>query len=232
MVNYGWNPPPIGVNNPSATVFAIALAPPGKDLVPMGSGFLLNKPGYIVTASHVVGRGGEPVAIVLNDADGIDDYQLAVVTQLRYVPAEIVGFDPIHDLAVLYAPELARYFNPTLVISGSDHIGVGHDVVSFGFPQFANGRKVLTRFDAKIRAKIYLPSPAGNVKYLVLNTLARPGQSGAPVFRAGTNELVAVLSGAYQPPNLGMSIMIAGADLSAMSQTTHIVSAEYLQGMY
>jgi S1-C subfamily serine protease len=214
-----------------STVFAIVLVK-GPGIEPRGTGFLLNKPGLIATASHVVGRSGEKVGVIINEISSIDDYQHAVRNEAHYYTAEIIAFDPVHDLAILNVPALSGFVNSSLVITGGDQVSVGHDVVSFGYPHFNGGRKVLTRFDAKIGAKILLPSLAEDVKYLVLNTFARPGQSGAPVFHSETNELVAVLSGAYQPPNQGVSIMIGGADLSAMSQTTHIVSAEYLRGMY
>lgn len=231
MLNYGPKPPLMDAVGIHSSVFAIVLVK-GAGLEPRGTGFLLNKPGLIATASHVVGRGGQKVAVIINEINSIDDYQHAVRNYARYYPAEIIAFDPVHDLAILNVPALSGFVNSSLVITGGDKVSVGQDVVSFGYPHFDGGRKVLTRFDAKIGAKILLPSLAEDVKYLVLNTLARPGQSGAPVFRAETNELVAVLSGAYQPPNQGVSIMIGGADLSTMSQTTHIVSAEYLRGMY
>jgi len=231
MLNYTIKPPLIDAVGIHATVFAIVLVK-GGGLEPRGTGFLLNKPGLIATASHVVGRGSETIGVIINEVSGIDDYQHAMRDQARYFVANIIAFDPIHDLAILNVPSLSDFVNSSLTISGGDYVSVGQDVVSFGYPHFGGGRKVLTRFDAKIGAKMLLPSVAEDVKYLVLNTLARPGQSGAPVFRAETNELVAVLSGAYQPPNQGISIMIGGADLSAMSQTTHIVSAEYLKGMY
>ena len=231
MLNYGIRPPlreAVGIHS---TVCAIVMVKNGG-IEPRGTGFLLNKPGLIATASHVVGRGSATVAVVMNEVSSIDDYQHAVRDGAQYHPAEIIAFDPVHDLAILNVPALSGFVNSSLVISGADQVAVGHEVVSFGYPHFGDGRKVLTRFDAKIGAKILLPSLAEDVKYLVLNTLARPGQSGAPVFRAGTNELVAVLSGAYQPPRGGVSMMMGGADLSAMSQTTHIVSGEYLIGMY
>ncbi len=231
MLNYTVTPPRRAADLAPATVFAVVFLKDGG-YEPRGTGFLLDKPGLFATASHVVGRGGDPVGVVLNDISSMNDYQHAAQAQFRCVPAQVVAFDPIHDLAILYVPDAASSANGALTLSGADGINVGQEVSSFGFPHFNGGRKVLTRFDAKIGAKIMLPAAGVDVKYLVLNSLARPGQSGAPVFKADTNELVAVLSGAYQPPASGVSIMLGGADLSAMSQTTHIVSAEYLRGMY
>lgn len=231
MLNYGVRSLPVNAVGVQSTVYAIVFLKE-QGLEPRGTGFLLNKQGLIATSSHVVGGNGEKVGVIANTFNSIDDYQTAVRERDQYFPADIVAFDPIHDLAILHVPALQNYVNASLIIAGGEQASAGLDVVSYGYPHFNAGRKVLTRFDAKIGAKILLPSPAGDVKYMVLNMLARPGQSGAPVFRKDTNELIAVLSGAYQPPYQGISIMMGGADLSALSQTTHIVSAEYLRGMY
>lgn len=233
MINPSFAPPRwLAADNATSNVFAVGIVNSAGTVELRGTAFLLDKPGLIATASHVVGRGNDTICVVLPDINNINQYQTALLKQVQYLKAELVAFDPIHDLAVLRVPEFAPFVNHGLAVTGTDHIGVGQDVISFGYPHLDSGRKVLTRFDSKIGAKIFLPASAVNVKNMVLNTLARPGQSGAPIFRANSNELVAVLSGAYQPPNTGLSIIIGGADLSAMSQTTHCVSAEYLKEMY
>lgn len=235
MINPPFAPPLpnwLAADHAPSNVFAVGLVNSAGTVDLRGTALLLDKPGLLATASHVIGRGSDTICVVMPDIDSIHQYQTTLFTQVRYLKAELVAFDPIHDLAVLRVPEFAPYVNHGLTVTGTDHIGVGQDVVSFGYPHLDSGRKVLTRFDSKIGAKILLPASTVNVKNVVLNTLARPGQSGAPIFRANSNELVAVLSGAYQPPNTGLSIVIGGADLSAMSQTTHCVSAEYLKEMY
>lgn len=223
--------PPLWYENSPEWIFPIGIVRSGI-FYAKGTCFRLDKPGLVATASHVVGMGGEQLAIALNDVDRIDTYQRGHRREFKCFNAELVAFDPIHDLAVIRVPEFEPLGAVPIVIAGTDSINVGCDTVSFGYPHLGSLRTVLTRFDGKIGAKILLPSPVIEVKYTVLNALARPGQSGGPVFRSGTNQLVAILSGAYEPPREGLTITLAGASLAALSQTTHCVSAEYLRGMY
>jgi S1-C subfamily serine protease len=223
--------PPHWYENSPEWVFPIGIVQSGI-FYAKGTCFRLDTPGLFATASHVIGMGGEQLVVVLNDVDKIDMYQRGHRREFKPCSAELVAFDPIHDLAVVRVAEFEPFGAVPIVVAGTDSISVGTDTVSFGYPHLGSLRTVLTRFDGKIGAKILLPSPTIEVKYVVLNALARPGQSGGPVFRAGTNQLVAILSGAYEPPNEGLTITLAGASLAALSQTTHCVSAEYLRGMY
>ena len=222
---------PLSYENSPDWIFPIGFIRSGM-FYAKGTCFRLNKPGLVATASHVIGIGDEPLVVVLNDVANIDMYQRGHRSEFKYVNAELVAFDPIHDLAVIKVPDFEQFGPVPIMVAGTDSIKVGDNTVSFGYPHLGTFRTVLTRFDGKIGAKILLPSPTIEVKYAVLNSLARPGQSGGPVFRSGTNQLVAILSGAYEPPSDGLTITLAGASLAALSQTTHCVSAEYLIGMY
>lgn len=64
----------------------------------------------------------------------------------------------------------------------------------------------------------------------MLNTQARPGQSGSPIFSAYTTTLVAILIGSYAPGG-GGGISLCGVDPHTLHQTTHAVSVEYVKKM-
>jgi S1-C subfamily serine protease len=143
-------------------------------------------------------------------------------------PVQIVAVDPFHDLAVLKA-DVAAISN--ISIGGADQAPVGLGVASFGFPHADHGRMVLTQQDAEIGAKVLIASGEIKAKHIILNTQARPGQSGSPVFRKSDGLLVGVLVGSYAPGG-GGGISLGGVDPHTLHQTTHAVSAEYLLRMY
>ena len=101
----------------------------------------------------------------------------------------------------------------------------------YGFPHADRGRHVLTQDVAYVGARV-LTGEVGSIKskHVVLNTLSRPGQSGAPVFRADSPALCAVVVGAYAPGG-GGGVIIGGIDPQTLHQTTQAVSAEYLAEM-
>lgn len=211
----------------SKIVFAVGRnGPAGIQLA--GTAFALNRPGFFATASHVAGTDGQGLVVAFKQLASLHDYQDTEDQSVQSIPVQIVAIDPFHDLAVLKA-EIDLTSN--IVIGGADKATVGAGISSFGFPHADHGRMVLTQQDAEIGARVLIASGGIKAKHLVLNTQARPGQSGSPVFRKSDGLLVGVLVGSYAPGG-GGGISLAGVDPHTLHQTTHAVSAEYLSKMY
>lgn len=93
----------------------------------VGSGFVVNRRGEVVTNAHVV-TTGEGAAIRRADEVFVkfaDDNQ---------VPAEIVGFDPNADVALLRLETLDGLTLRPLELGRSADVGVGEPVVAIGSP--------------------------------------------------------------------------------------------------
>jgi S1-C subfamily serine protease len=84
----------------------------------LGSGFVIDKAGHIVTNYHVV--------------EGADDIKVSFSNQ-DTVKARVVGTDPSTDLAVLRVNENASALTP-LALGDSDRMEVGDEVVAIGNP--------------------------------------------------------------------------------------------------
>lgn len=213
-----------GISN---VVFAVGKNGPGGVQL-SGTAFVLNKPGFFATAAHVAGTDGQGLVLAFKKLASLNDYQDTSDMSVQSFPVQIVAVDPFHDLAVLKA-DVAAISN--ISIGGADQAPVGLGVSSFGFPHADHGRMVLTQQDAEIGAKVLIASGQIKAKHIVLNTQARPGQSGSPVFRKSDGLLVGVLVGSYAPGG-GGGISLGGVDPHTLHQTTHAVSAEYLLRMY
>lgn len=143
-------------------------------------------------------------------------------------PVKVIASDPVHDLAILQVAETEVSVNWS--IDGTDSAAPGHPVVTLGFPHADTGRVVLTQQQTTVGARVLMGNQGIKSKYVVLNTLLRPGQSGGPVISMQTGKVVAVLVGAYAPEGQG-KVIVGGVDPAALHQTTHAVSAEYLKPM-
>lgn len=194
----------------------------------MGTAFALNKPGYFATASHVAGTDENGLVIAFKPLSGVSDFQDTADNALQLFPVKIFATDPFHDLTILKA-EITLTSN--IQIGGADDAPTGEPISSFGFPHADHGRMVLTQQNSEIGARVLISSGGIKVKHLVLNTQARPGQSGSPVFRRKDGLLVGVLVGSYAPGG-GGGISLGGIDPHTLHQTTHAVSSEYLRKMY
>lgn len=189
---------------------------------------LLTNQAFLPTASHVAGTDGQGLVLVFKKLTSLNDYQDTGDTSVHTFPVRIEALDPFHDLAILKADvEIAS----NIVIGGADQATVGTGVSSFGYPHADHGRMVLTQQDAEIGARVLISSGGIRAKHLILNTQARPGQSGSPIFRKQDGILVGVLIGSYAPGG-GGGISLGGVDPHTLHQTTHAVSAEYLSKMY
>lgn len=206
-----------------------ALGRNGPDGVQLsGTAFALNKPGFFATASHVVGTDDAGLMLAFKRLSSLNDYQDTGDNSIKTLPVKLHEIDPFHDLAVLKADVTGT---SNIVVGGADQAPVGTAISSFGFPHADHGRMVLTQQDAEIGARILIASGGIKAKHLVLNTQARPGQSGSPVFRRSDGLLVGILVGSYAPGG-GGGISLGGVDPHTLHQTTHAVSAEYLSKMY
>lgn len=84
----------------------------------LGSGFIFDKRGYVLTNNHVV-EGADEIKVVLTDG--------------REFIAEIAGTDPSNDIAVLKM-ETQGASLPIAALGDSDQIQVGQTAIAIGTP--------------------------------------------------------------------------------------------------
>jgi S1-C subfamily serine protease len=84
----------------------------------LGSGFVIDKAGHIVTNYHVI-EGASEIRVSFSNRDTVE--------------AELVGVDPATDLALLQADASGSALTP-LPLGDSDVVRVGDDVVAIGNP--------------------------------------------------------------------------------------------------
>jgi serine protease Do len=82
-----------------------------------GSGFIIDKSGYIVTNNHVVG-GADKIKVILKDQSQYD--------------AEVVGLDPVTDIALIKVDPKKNL--PTARLGNSADLRVGEWVAAIGSP--------------------------------------------------------------------------------------------------
>lgn len=152
-----------------------------------GSGFLWDNRGHVVTNTHVI-EGASAATVRL--ADG------------RSFPAELVGRDPSHDLAVLRIE--ARDLPAPVTVGRSDDLQVGQTVLAIGNPfglDWTLTRGIVSALDRE------LPSPAGRpITGLIQSDAAiNPGNSGGPLLDSA-GRLIGVNTAIYSPSGASAGI--------------------------
>jgi serine protease Do len=131
----------------------------------MGSGFLVDPSGLILTNSHVV-FGQQIIMVTLDDSASL--------------PAQIVGADPLLDVALIRIapPQSAKL--PAVKFGDSVHLLVGEEVFAIGNPFGLD--QTLTRGIVSAVNRI-LPGGSWSVREPLIQTDAaiNPGSSGGPL---------------------------------------------------
>jgi S1-C subfamily serine protease len=156
-----------------------------------GSGFVIDGEGHILTNFHVV-EGARQVEVTTSDK--------------KKYKAQIVGTDPIHDLAVIQIPEKSV---TKAEIGDSKDLVVGQKVYAIGNPFGLSG--TMTRgIISSIRS---LKGQRGFIDEAIQTDAAiNPGNSGGPLLNArgqviGINTMI-LTGGVEQSAGIGFAIPI------------------------
>jgi len=142
---------------------------PKRKIEGQGSGFIIDKKGYILTNNHVVADGGE-LFVKLSDQ--------------REFKAEIVGNDPRTDVAVIRLLNLKKDLpdSEVAVLGNSDEIEVGDYAIAIGNP-FGLERTV-TQGIISFKGRSGLPIAGGGPVYqdfIQTDASINYGNSGGPL---------------------------------------------------
>jgi len=167
--------------------------------VSLGSGFVIDKDGHIVTNYHVI-ESARQIEVNFSGDDR--------------VPARIVGVDPSTDLALLKMDAQARALTP-LPLGDSDAVRVGDAVVAIGNP-FGLERTVTAGIISALQREITAPNGYTIDKVLQTDAPINQGNSGGPLLNA-RGEVIGVNSqiepGEVGAGNLGIGFAVPSATL-------------------
>jgi S1-C subfamily serine protease len=142
----------------------------------LGSGFVIDKAGHILTNDHVV-RNASRVEVSFSNDEGLS--------------ARVVGRDPATDIAVLEVKARARALTP-LVLGDSDLVRVGDPVVAIGNP-LGEDRSITSGIVSALQRSIVAPNGAPIDHAIQTDTALNHGNSGGPLLNA-RGEVIGVTS--------------------------------------
>jgi serine protease Do len=139
----------------------------------IGSGFIVDPSGYIITNAHVV-NGAQRVQVVLTNASLDDSVDAILSSKTILVPARIIGVTREIDLALLKVdvPNL-----PTLKLAIYRNLRQGESVFAFGSPEGL--RDTVTH--GVISAVARQTDPDSTMFYIQTDAPINPGNSGGPL---------------------------------------------------
>lgn len=160
-----------------------------------GSGFVIEKDGYIMTNAHVV-KDAETITVTMTDQKEYD--------------AELIGLDVKSDIAVI---KVDAKNLPTAKIGDSDKVEVGEWVLAIGSPfgfEYTATKGIVSAVSRSLPDGQYVP-------FIQTDAAVNPGNSGGPLFNLkgkviGVNTLIYSRSGGFNglafavPMNTAMDV--------------------------
>ncbi len=165
-----------------------------------GTGFIVDRNGYIITNHHVV--------------DKADRIKVKLPGEELDYRARVIGFDTETDLAVLKI-DTKQHLIP-VQIGNSDSVQVGDWVIAIGSP-FGLQATVTAGIVSAERTPRDLPGANQFQNFLQTDAAINPGNSGGPLLNVrgeviGVNTMIATHSGSYEgigfalPSNMAVKV--------------------------
>jgi serine protease Do len=175
------------------------LEPGDEPLAPLpegplfGSGFLITSDGYIITNAHLVEQAPDEIVVRLSDR--------------REFKAELVGSDPVSDIALVKIPASGL---PRVRIGDSRKLQPGQWVAAIGSP-FGLERSVTAGI---VSATGRMLPEEGYVPFIQTDVAVNPGNSGGPLFDLqgeviGVNSVIYSASGGFVGVSFAVPIEVA-----------------------
>ena len=138
----------------------------GKQRKGLGTGFLIQKDGVIVTNNHVV-EEADTLSVQLSDE--------------RVFEAKVLGRDPRTDIAVIKVDPGTKEL-PAIALGDSDGLEVGDWVVAIGNPFGLSHTVSAGIVSGKGREREDVPlDPSGYYSFIQTDASINPGNSGGPL---------------------------------------------------
>jgi S1-C subfamily serine protease len=157
----------------------------------LGSGFVIDKTGHIVTNEHVV-AGAHKVQVSFSGSDPI--------------PARVVGKDPSTDVAVLQINAHSRSLTP-LPLGDSDAVEVGDGVVAIGNP-FSLTRTATAGIVSAVERTIDAPNGFSIGHAIQTDAAINHGNTGGPLIDADGDVIGVNARASAVDPGIGFAIPI------------------------
>jgi serine protease Do len=136
----------------------------------LGSGFIINKLGYVITNQHVIAGEREITVVVYRKKPGGLEKQ-------QFTKVKIIAMNGFLDLAILQIDDPAAAALPFVPMGDSETLTQGQEVFAIGSP--LGLERSVSKGIVSIRAR-----ENGGRWYIQSTTQINPGNSGGPLFNA------------------------------------------------
>jgi serine protease Do len=189
----------------------------------IGSGFIIDPDGYIITNAHVV-SGAQVVQVVLSSNASDGSLQSILSTKTNIVPARVVGVSREIDLALL---KIEGNKVPALPLAPYRNLHQGEVVLAFGSPEGLRNTVTLGVISSVARQT----DPDSPMVYIQTDAPINPGNSGGPLVNVdgavvGVNTFILSQSGGNEGIGFAIPSSVVSVAYQQLRKFGHIHRAQ------
>ena len=189
----------------------------------IGSGFVIDPSGYIITNAHVV-SGAQRVQVVLPAGNADGSLQAILAARTNIVPARVVGVAREVDLALLKVDNVKL---AALTLASYRNIRQGEVVLAFGSPEGLRNTVTLGVVSSAARQT----DPDSPMVYIQTDAPINPGNSGGPLVNVdgevvGINTFILSQSGGNEGLGFAIPSSVVGVAYQQLRKFGHVHHVE------
>jgi serine protease Do len=189
----------------------------------IGSGFVVDPEGYVLTNAHVV-NGAQRVQIVVPAANNDNSLQSILAARTNIVPARVVGVARDADLALLKVDNVKL---SSLRLANYRNLRQGELVLAFGSPEGLRNTVTLGVVSSVARQI----DPDSPMVYIQTDAPINPGNSGGPLVNVdgeviGVNTFILSQSGGNEGLGFAIPSSVVGQIYQQLRKFGHLHRTE------
>jgi S1-C subfamily serine protease len=189
----------------------------------LGSAFLVDARGYLLTAAHLVatpeGPAADGLVVVANETD--DGFQPMTSERVATIPVVVAARDAEHDVALLRMESDVEIGVPDDFLGTTASLRPGASVMALGYAFGHEQVHTALAFDAVVSAKI---ESRNGTSLILYSSPFHEGDRGGPLIHVEDGHVIGIVSGRFDPARLVAAQADAGTTTTDVS---YAVAIEY-----
>lgn len=189
----------------------------------LGTAFLVNDNGYLLTASHLLERDHENLMVALPQKP--DEFTPLSLESFPALPVEVKQADRVHNTALLKLVRPLGIDTPDHLLSSGDSVSLGNSVLCLGFPfghqDLYNLAVMRGIVSSKLRHK-------NGTNLIMIDSVLHDGMAGGPMVSRDEERVIGILTGRFSPDEDDEEYLAEGPSLPDFETNfSYGVSIEY-----
>lgn len=187
----------------------------------IGSAFLVDRRGYLLTAAHLVAAED---GLVVVPTESSDEFLPMTAHRVAAMPVSVAARDSERDVALLRIEHDVEIGVPDDFLGSTGAVRQGASVVSLGYSFGHHQVHTVMAFGAVVVAKI---RSRNNTALILYSSAFHEGDRGGPLIHVDDGHVIGIVSGPFEPGELVPQVPEDERLSAAETNVSYAVAIEY-----